>query len=135
MFTNHFYKLFLFAIFVVSFSSASSQTKSDSAITGTWKGPSICQIKSSPCHDEMAVYHVSKAKEPNTFHFVMNKLVNGNEEEMGTLEFTYDAVAKTLICEDEPHLATWKFQIKGATMEGTAVFKGQLYRVIHLTKQ
>ena len=129
-------KKFLLVV-IISFPSvfAFAQNASDSAITGTWKGPSICQVKNSPCHDEMAIYHVTKAKEPNTFHFIMNKLVNGSEEEMGTLEFMYDASTQTLTCIDEKHGGTWKFQIKTDKMDGTAVFKGQLYRVINLQKQ
>jgi hypothetical protein len=109
--------------------------KKDTAILGTWKGESICQIKSSPCHDEIAVYHLSKLKEPNIFEFVMNKMVNGKEEDMGVLQYVYDDKLQTLTCLDEKHNAIWKFKIKGNTMEGTLMYKDQLYRIIHLKKE
>ena len=35
-------------------------------LPGTWKGISICQIKSSPCHDENAVY-ISQVEGANSF--------------------------------------------------------------------
>ncbi|HET6993820.1 MAG TPA: hypothetical protein VFI06_02505, partial [Chitinophagaceae bacterium] len=63
----------------------------DTLPTGTWKGTSICQIKSSPCHDEIAVYHISKTGKEGIYSMIMNKVVNGVEEDMGVLEYTYNA--------------------------------------------
>jgi hypothetical protein len=37
----------------------------DSSLAGVWKGDSVCQIKDSPCHNEMAVYYVSRGAAPN----------------------------------------------------------------------
>ena len=48
-------------------------------IAGLWSGTSICQIKNSPCHDEIAAYHASKIEGTNNFSFIMNKVVNGKE--------------------------------------------------------
>ena len=129
------HKILLFTFFVLLFISSFSQTKSDSGIIGTWKGESICQIKNSPCHDEIAAYHVSKAKEPNVFHFEMNKIVNRKEEEMGPLEFIYNAATQTLTSIDEKRNTIWKFQIKDTAMEGALMYNGELYRIIHLKKQ
>jgi hypothetical protein len=112
-----------------------AQEKNDPALIGTWRGESICQIKSSPCHDEIAVYHLTKLKEPNMFQMMMNKMVNGKEEEMGISDYAYDAKLQTLTCVDEKHNAIWKFEIKGNTMDGTLVYKGELYRIIHLKKE
>ena len=39
----------------------------DSLLIGTWKGTSLCQIKSYPCHDEQVVHHISKADKANEF--------------------------------------------------------------------
>ena len=66
---------------------------------------------------------------------IMNKMVNGVEEDMGVLDFTYDASAGTLTYKDEARNAEWKFTIKGKAMDGTAYVKGQLYRIIKLTKE
>ena len=106
-------------------------------VSGTWRGTSICQVKDSPCHDEMAVYHASKA-EGNTYHFQMNKMVNGKEEEMGMLVFAYDDGLKTLVAvSNSPNRgkSTWKFTIKGDTMHGTLIVDNNIpYRVIDLHK-
>ncbi len=127
-------KLFL-AIFISGFSFQAIASFTDTLLTGTWKGTSICQIKSSPCHDEISVCHISKTDKEGIYRLIMNKMVNGVEEDMGVLDFTYDAVAGTLSYKDEAHNAEWKFTIKGKTMDGTAIVKGQLYRVIKLTKE
>ena len=56
------------------------------SFAGVWKGDSVCQIKDSPCHDEASVYYVSKSAQPDSFQMRMNKIVDGNEETMGTCE-------------------------------------------------
>lgn len=43
-------------------SAAKTDSASDeSQLLGTWTGESICQVKNSPCHDEKAIYRVSKS--------------------------------------------------------------------------
>jgi len=37
-----------------------------------------------------------KGSKPGTYHFVMNKVVDGKEEDMGPLDYTYDAATGTL---------------------------------------
>ena len=105
-------------------------------ISGTWQGTSICQVKGSPCHDEMAIYHTAKG-EGNTYRFQMNKMVNGKEEEMGETLFTYDANNKTLdgVTTSAKGKGLWHFVVKGNTMHGTlTVDNNVLYRVIDLHK-
>ena len=104
-------------------------------IIGTWKGTSICQVKNSPCHDEIAAYHVLKGDKPGIYQFVMNKIVNGAEEDMGVLQYTYDAAANTLTSVDEKRKTIWKFKLNDKTMEGTLVYNNVLYRIIKLTKE
>jgi hypothetical protein len=103
-------------------------------LIGTWKGESICQVKDSPCHDEIAAYHISKGKKPGTYHMILNKVVNGKEEDMGVSDFDWDAAKHTLNYNDSQRGGAWQFTLKDNKLEGTAVFKGVLYRVIHLTK-
>jgi hypothetical protein len=128
-------RLFITTIIsVVNFHIAVASSN-DTLIVGTWKGTSICQIKNSPCHDEIAVYHISKGDKPGTYRFVMNKVVNGAEEDMGIIEYTYDAVANTLTSLDEARKIVWKFKVNGKTMEGTLVYKNELYRIIKLSRE
>ena len=105
-------------------------------IVGTWKGTSICQVKDSPCHDEIAIYHAVKA-EGNTYRFQMNKMVNGKEVEMGETMFTYDKNSKTLdgVTTSAKRKGIWHFVVKDDTMLGTlTVDNNVLYRVIDLHK-
>ena len=106
----------------------------DSLLIGTWTGTSLCQVRSSPCHDEIAVCHISKGSKPNTFHFIMNKMVSGKEEDVGVLDYVYDASARTLTSIDEKRKLVWKFTLMNKTMEGTLFYNNVLYRVIKLNK-
>jgi hypothetical protein len=106
----------------------------DSLLIGTWKGTSICQVRPSPCNDEIAICHITRGAKPNTFHFVMNKMVNEKEEDMGVLDFNFDVAKQTLSCRDNQRNATWNFNVGDHQMDGTLVCKDQLYRIIKLTK-
>ena len=106
----------------------------DSLLIGTWKGTSICQVKSSPCHDEIAVYHITKAEKPNTYRIVANKVVDGKEEDMGVLNYNFNATTKTLKCIDEDRSAIWTFHVDGSKMDGTLVYENRVYRIIKLSK-
>jgi hypothetical protein len=106
----------------------------DSLLIGTWKGTSICQVKSSPCHDEVAAYHITKADKPNTYYMLMNKVVDGKEEEMGMTDYSFDVASKTLTSHDAKRGATWTFYLKGSNMDGTLVYENKVYRIIKLSK-
>jgi hypothetical protein len=126
----------LAAILVPSLLLICSANQQDN-IVGTWKGTSICQVKDSPCHDEIAIYHAVKA-EGNTYRFQMNKMVNGKEVEMGETMFTYDKNGKTLdgVTTSAKRKGLWHFVVKDDTMLGTlTVDNNVLYRVIDLHKE
>lgn len=122
----------IFAFFFI-FLQLFGQLKEDSLLIGNWGGTSICQQKNSPCHDEQAAYHISKDKSDNKFRMVMNKVVNGVEEEMGVLMYEYDYARKELTCSSNPD-TIWKFKLEGKKMDGTLYYKGVLYRIIKLKK-
>ena len=99
---------------------------------GDWSGDSICQLKNSPCRDEKVVYHISKGGRPDLIVVDADKIVNGKAENMGRLDFKYDAKAETMISESYGH---WVFYIKGNKMDGTlTTADGTLYRKVSLTK-
>jgi hypothetical protein len=106
--------------------------KVDTLLIGTWKGTSLCQIKNSPCHDENVVYHISKNAGVDTFYINASKIVNGLEEEMGILPFTYNSKTNQLISNA---YGIWTFNIEGGKLEGTLVSHNELYRKIKLYKQ
>jgi hypothetical protein len=129
-------QLLLFvSLILVSRSNAQSSTTPDTSVAGVWKGTSICQVKPSPCHDEVVVYHISPGKKPQEFNIIMNKIVNGVEEEMGAIPATYDLRSHKLtgIMKNYP---AWNFVVKGKVMDGTLLLQdGTLYRIIHVQKQ
>jgi hypothetical protein len=106
----------------------------DTALIGVWKGTSICQVKNSPCHNEIAVYHISKTSKPQILSMLMNKLVNNQEEEMGTTDYSYDPVHQTLNSINDRPGAHWEFKIRGDSMHGTLMYNNSLYRIIQLRR-
>jgi hypothetical protein len=114
-------------LFCFSFQYSHAQ----SGPTGVWRGSSLCQVKNSPCHDEVVVYHISKGKD-STYEIQMNKIVNGIEEEMGVLPCSYDS-SHTL--RSTAFNGIWVFQLKEGKLEGTLMFRGQLYRIISLSRK
>ena len=106
--------------------------KVDTLLIGTWKGTSLCQIKASSCHDETVVYHISKNTGVDTFYIKATKIVNGIEEEMGILPFTYNSKTNKLI---STAYGNWTFNIEGGKLEGTLVYHNELYRKIKVYKQ
>ena len=131
-------QLFLVGAFCSVYSRSAGQHATDDPIAGTWKGTSVCQVKDSPCHDEIAVYHATKISGQKSYKFQMNKIVNGKEQEMGPLVFIYDDTSKTLTAVNEARNGSkgfWKFMVKDKTMHGTLTINGNtLYRLIDLHK-
>ena len=127
-----FFYLLFFYLIANCCNAQNSVTQIDTLLSGTWKGTSLCQVKNSPCHDEIVVYHVSKNKGADTFYITANKIVNGAEEEMGILPFTYNEKTNQLISTS---YGTWTFTVEAGKLEGTLISRGSLYRIINLTKQ
>jgi hypothetical protein len=100
---------------------------------GEWRGTSLCTVKPSACHDETVVYHVSGhvsgAADPDSFVLVANKLVDGREEEMGTLSCHLDRDRRTLTCPFDK--GTFNYVLDGDHMHGTLDLPdGQRFRQI-----
>ena len=121
-------RIFLFSLLFVA---VKSYAQSD--LQGVWRGTSLCQIKSSPCHDEQVVYHVSKKAGIDSFEVVANKMVDGKEEYMGTLIFFLDAKGQ-FVSADDARGGRWEFQRVGNKLSGRLIYKGQLYRLIEVKK-
>ena len=102
---------------------------------GIWKGTSLCQIKNSPCHDEIVVYYVSKGSRDKSYEMIANKIVNGKEDSMGIINFTYDPQKKVFVSVDSVRNARWEFKVSGTTMKGTLMYKGDLFRIIDVKKE
>ena len=132
MLKQSFKHLFSTSICLCFFVSAFSQN--NKKLIGIWKGTSICQVKNSPCHDENVVYHITAGKAPDSFYIDAGKIVNGSEEDMGTLGATYDSSRHILTAHFRKD-DTWEFKINGNQMEGTLINNKVLYRIIKLRKE
>ena len=93
------------------------------------------QIKSSPCHDEIVVYYVSKESTGKSYEMIANKIVNGKEDSMGTINFTDDPQKKVFLSVDSVRNARWEFKVSGTTMTGTLLYKGEFFRIIDVKKE
>jgi hypothetical protein len=105
------------------------------SLSGNWKGTSVCQIKNSSCHDEIVVYHISKDSERDSYKVDAAKIVDGKENDMGTLDFSFDPKQMILFLVDSAQEVKWEFKVSGTEMHGTLISKGKLYRIVDLKKE
>ena len=108
-------------------------TQVDTLLVGKWQGTSICQVKNSPCHDEVVVYHISKGNGNDSFNIQANKIVNGVEEDMGILHCSYNETTKQLVSNE--YNSNWTFTISGRKISGILIYKNETYRIIRLEKR
>ena len=125
--------IFSLQLFQSNAQSGKGNLVADSSFFGIWKGESLCQIKNSPCHDEMVVYYISQPKKDHVIEIRANKIVNGMEEKMGIIQFRYDAKTEEIVSISQPN-SIWRFKRKQNTLEGTLYSNNALYRIIKVTK-
>ena len=77
-------------LFALTFLLAVGKTSIAQSLVGDWKGTSLCQVKNSPCHDEKVVYHISKGSSDDSYQVDASKIIDGKEDSMGILNFTFD---------------------------------------------
>jgi hypothetical protein len=104
-----------------------------------WEGSSLCQVKPSPCHDEHVVYHVTNLGR-STYRFAAYKIIAGEEQFMGNLDFHLDASGRELAAfyrdragVDHP----WLFTLRGTHISGRALTApgGRVFRLIEVDKR
>ena len=95
-------------------SAAAAQTGKPADVVGTWEGQSICTVQPSACHDEHVIYEIAQAAD-HKLKMSADKVVNGERQNMGDLECTYDG--KTLSCPIPR--GTWVYEVSGTKMTGT----------------
>ena len=127
------FSFFLTLLLSCTIAKGQNKPSVDSLLTGVWQGTSICQVKNSPCHDEIVVYHISRSTKPNTFVILMNKIVKNKEEEMGTL--TCRLNRKTNELTSKEYNAVWTFLLSDRKLSGSLYVHNALYRVIEVTKK
>jgi hypothetical protein len=91
----------------------------EAILAGDWHGDSICLVRESACHDEDSLYHFTKvAGKPGAYSLKADKIVNGQPENMGTNDCTYDTKERALECSI-PNRAVLRFTWEGTEMRGT----------------
>jgi hypothetical protein len=96
------------------------------AILGTWNGTSTC-VKSAEfpsCHDEVVVYEFKEsAKGGDATTVAAFKIVDGEKQFMGDMEFTWEAGQAAWVSElTTPRVhALWTFFVRGDEITGTLV--------------
>ena len=125
-------------VFVVAFDvffsvACVAATAPPGSFAGNWSGESLCTIKDSPCHDEHVIYRVTEPNAAGKLKIQMDKVVDGQPEEMGTVDCTYDRSASNVTCS--MNNGTWKFTVTGKKMDGILTLSnGRLYRRISVTR-
>jgi hypothetical protein len=102
---------------------------------GTWRGQSTCLVKASACRDEDSVYRAAAvAKSETRVALAANKIVNGQEVNMGTSECSYSAATHVLNCP-LPNGNLMRLALKGDTLDGTMTLAdGTAWRTITLRR-
>jgi hypothetical protein len=95
-------------------------------ILGTWNGTSTC-VKSPEfpsCHDEVVVYEFRKAASgADAVTLAAFKIVNGERQLMGEMDFTFDAKQGAWVSEFQSprYHGRWTFVVRGDEITGTLV--------------
>jgi hypothetical protein len=116
--------------------AAVAETQPVKDVTGDWEGESLCTIKDSPCHDEHVIYHITRDKnDAAKLEISANKLVNGEELYMGSLECMFTEAKQELNCHYRKD-DQWVFKVEGDKMTGTLVVpENRLYRKISVERK
>jgi hypothetical protein len=126
--------LFVLASVSVPASRAQAQATAHAADpVGVWRGTSTCPVRTSPCHDEIAVYRITRARSGDSISVDGRKMVNGKEEEMGILPCRLSAAGTSFTCT-MPN-SVWRFAMRGDSLVGDLrLLDGTRYRDIRLAR-
>lgn len=125
--------VFFVGLMVASTAVVLAQKPGASAL-GKWKGESLCTVKPSACHDEVVVYEFTASTEKKgMLSWKADKIVNGEQQNMGTLDCTFASGTQTVTC-NIPR-GVWELQVNGDTMTGTLKLSdGTLFRKVSVKR-
>lgn len=113
-------------VLAVLFPAAAGAASRNAEILGTWRGTSIC-VKNPDfpaCHDEVVVYEFcASAAGGDAVTLAAFKIVGGEKQLMGEMDFTYDAEQGAWTSEFRtPRVhGLWAFFVKGGDIAGTLI--------------
>ena len=94
---------------------AQSSVAAPSAV-GVWRGTSLCLVRPSSCNDEIVVYRITRMKTNDSISVDANKIVNGQEEEMGVLSCQIGTPSTQLTCAIRN--GVWHFTVRADSLVG-----------------
>jgi len=83
---------------------------------GTWRGTSVCLMRSSACNDETVIYRITPINSADSLAIDARKIVRGAEQEMGVLGCVLVPRASQLTCTI-PH-GVWHFSVRNDSLRG-----------------
>ena len=110
-------------------------------ILGTWQGTSTCtdRVAAPACNDEVIVYEVSAGAVRGVAHWKGYKIVAGQRDLMGELDFTYSADDRCWRADMSSTrvVGVWCLSVQGSAMIGSAwLLPGkQVVRAVKAQKQ
>ena len=104
------------AILAILATGVRAQAQSARSPLGVWRGTSLCLVKPSSCHDEIVVYRITPMKARDSVSFDAFKVVNGQEEDMGTLTCHVAPSAPQLTCAIPR--GVWRYTVRGDSLVG-----------------
>lgn len=125
----------LCAITLLAAADTATAQKTNAAVLGKWKGESLCTVKPSACHDETVVYEFTAPAGPKD-HLVWkaDKIVDGKQVNMGSLDCTYASESRTITC-DMPGRGVWSLTVEGDVMTGTLKLSdGRVFRKVSVKR-
>lgn len=83
---------------------------------GVWRGTSSCQVRPSPCNDEIVIYRITGAKASDSISVDARKLVSAREEDMGVLACRLEARGASFTCTMRN--GVWHFSVRRDSLVG-----------------
>ena len=107
---------FLLSVGVLARRGTAQATADAAGPVGVWRGVSLCQVRPSPCNDEVVVYRITRASGSDSIPVDARKIVNAQEEEMGVFGCQFDAQGASLTCIIPR--GVWRFSIRRDSLVG-----------------
>ena len=114
----------MIAAIVLLASLQNSPARDVKEIVGTWQGTSTCtdRVAAPACNDEVIVYEMSAGASRGEVHQKAFKIVNGQRDLMGELDFKYSADDQCWRADFGSPRPTivWCLAVNGSAMTGSA---------------
>ena len=120
------------ALLVARAATAQLIAAPDASPVGAWRGTSVCVVRRSACHDEVVIYKFA-LKGSDSLSLDALKIVDGREDDMGTLACELNAPRAFVTC-DIPN-GKWRFTVRHDSLVGQLRLRdGTWFRDVHAVR-